>query len=136
MVVQPGLCRTWSETPKTGFLATRLILSQSLSRLHSRNSQNCRIFLPLNPLVTINFPILIHLLDKSIFSFWGFRSNFFIFILFFDENHVSKQNRPSWRLIWGYSVCLHSIKRTPGLYWLMIKKSVKSFYLSEQLNDP
>ena len=23
-VVQPGLCRTWSETPKTGFLTTRL----------------------------------------------------------------------------------------------------------------
>ena len=26
MAVQPGLCRTWSETPKTGFLTTRLIL--------------------------------------------------------------------------------------------------------------
>ena len=26
MVVQPGLCRTWSETPKTGFVTTRLIL--------------------------------------------------------------------------------------------------------------
>ena len=25
VVVQPGLSRTWSETPKTGFLATRLI---------------------------------------------------------------------------------------------------------------
>ena len=25
VVVQPGLCRTWSETPKTSFLATRLI---------------------------------------------------------------------------------------------------------------
>ena len=25
MVAQPGLCRTWSETPKTGFLRTRLI---------------------------------------------------------------------------------------------------------------
>ena len=23
--VQPGLCRTWSETPKTGFLTSRLI---------------------------------------------------------------------------------------------------------------
>ena len=27
VVVQPGLCRTWSETPKTGFLTTRLIFS-------------------------------------------------------------------------------------------------------------
>ena len=25
VAVQPGLCRTWSETPKTGFLSTRLI---------------------------------------------------------------------------------------------------------------
>ena len=25
MAVQAGLCRTWSETPKTGFLTTRLI---------------------------------------------------------------------------------------------------------------
>ena len=24
MAVQPGLCRTWSETPKTGFLGMRL----------------------------------------------------------------------------------------------------------------
>ena len=28
VAVQPGLCRTWSETPKTGFLTTRLPLSQ------------------------------------------------------------------------------------------------------------
>ena len=27
LTVQPGLCRTWSETPKTGFLRTRLICS-------------------------------------------------------------------------------------------------------------
>ena len=25
VTVQPGLCQTWSETPKTGFLITRLI---------------------------------------------------------------------------------------------------------------
>ena len=24
VIVQPGLCRTWSETPKTGFLTSRL----------------------------------------------------------------------------------------------------------------
>ena len=29
MTVQPGLCRTWSKTPKTGFLTTRLIWSFS-----------------------------------------------------------------------------------------------------------
>ena len=27
VAVQPGLCQTWSETPKTGFLRTRLIYS-------------------------------------------------------------------------------------------------------------
>ena len=32
VAVQPGLCQTWSETPKTGFLRTRLKYSQ-LKRL-------------------------------------------------------------------------------------------------------
>ena len=36
--------------------------------------------------------------------FRGSRGNFFIFISFFDENHVSKQNSP--------------IKSMPGLYGL------------------
>ena len=30
VVVQPSLCRTWSQTPKTGFLTTRLISYTSL----------------------------------------------------------------------------------------------------------
>ena len=29
MVVQPGLCLTWSETPKTGFLSTWLRLTSA-----------------------------------------------------------------------------------------------------------
>ena len=29
VAVQPGLCGTWSETPKTGFLTTRLIFHSS-----------------------------------------------------------------------------------------------------------
>ena len=37
MAVQPGLCRTWSETPKTGFLTTRLIL-RSFSDEESSNN--------------------------------------------------------------------------------------------------
>ena len=28
VVLQPGLCQTWSESPKTGFLTTRLIYEQ------------------------------------------------------------------------------------------------------------
>ena len=31
VAVQPGLCGTWSETPKTGFLTTRLICHASTS---------------------------------------------------------------------------------------------------------
>ena len=37
VAVQPGLCGTWSETPKTGFLTTRLICKQTakaMVRLH------------------------------------------------------------------------------------------------------
>ena len=43
-VVQPGLCGTWSETPKTGFLRTRLIyalLQENLSlRIPTRSKMN------------------------------------------------------------------------------------------------
>ena len=31
VAVQPGLCQTWSETPKTGFLTTRLTISHACS---------------------------------------------------------------------------------------------------------
>ena len=31
MAVQPNLCRTWSETPKTSFLTTRLIYELTIS---------------------------------------------------------------------------------------------------------
>ena len=33
VAVQPGLCRTWSETPKTGFLTTRLNIFQEVCDL-------------------------------------------------------------------------------------------------------
>ena len=36
---QPGLCRAWSETPKTGFLRTRLIL-------HSETQAVCLVLCP------------------------------------------------------------------------------------------
>ena len=35
-------------------------------------------------------------LSGSTFVFRGFRSNFSFLFHFFDENHVSKQNSPSW----------------------------------------
>ena len=39
LTVQPGLCRTWSETPKTGFLTTRLLYDK-----HVFNAINLMIF--------------------------------------------------------------------------------------------
>ena len=33
VAVQPGLCRTWSETLKTGFLTTRLIFEADVIRM-------------------------------------------------------------------------------------------------------
>ena len=33
VTVQPGLCQTWSETPKTGFLRTRLKLAASVGNV-------------------------------------------------------------------------------------------------------
>ena len=40
LAVQPGLCRTWWETPKTGFLTTRLNLSTpQMSRIISTASR-------------------------------------------------------------------------------------------------
>ena len=43
MAVQPGLCPTWSETPKTGFLRTRLKYQFALSgvqeNLHNPHEQ-------------------------------------------------------------------------------------------------
>ena len=36
---QPGLCRAWSETPKTGFLMTRLTFT--LSAIQQRDSKLC-----------------------------------------------------------------------------------------------
>ena len=36
MAVQPGLCRTWSKTPKTGFLTTRLIVCLKMLEIRNR----------------------------------------------------------------------------------------------------
>ena len=34
VAAQAGLCQTWSETPKTGFLAVTAQMTEGLSRLH------------------------------------------------------------------------------------------------------
>ena len=40
MAVQPGLCRTWSETPKTGFLTTRLISDGHVAQIIALNKHS------------------------------------------------------------------------------------------------
>ena len=52
-----------------------------------------------------------------------------IFISFFDENRLSKQNSHRWDAAFGYVVCLCATKRTPGLNELII--SVCSVILTE-----
>ena len=46
VVAQPSLCRTWSETPKTGFLTLKLIWSQSIIRCGKNKRLNNG---PVNP---------------------------------------------------------------------------------------
>ena len=55
----------------------------------------CEVRAGLNPLVKngLSHP---YQLDESIFIFRGVKSIFFIFISFFDEFPVSKQNSPRW----------------------------------------
>ena len=83
-----------------------------------------------NPLVTNGLSLLYHL-DESIFRFRGIRS-----ISFFIENYVSKQKSPRCdaaflrRHIWGYSVCLCPIKRTPGLYGLTFASHIIMVYFT------
>ena len=44
VAVQPGLCRTWWETPKTGFLIMRLSLSSQVSDFtHFEQSKLCML---------------------------------------------------------------------------------------------
>ena len=44
MVAQPGLCRSWSETPKTGFLETLAhLIFISETQLSKHNSSTCQI---------------------------------------------------------------------------------------------
>ena len=50
VAVQTGLCRTWSETPKTGFLTMRLICEHFCTRKAFSENQ-MRYFLPLLPSV-------------------------------------------------------------------------------------
>ena len=45
MAVQTGLCRTWSETPKTGFLRTRLICLRIYENQRRRTAALSRILI-------------------------------------------------------------------------------------------
>ena len=56
VVAQPGLCRTWSETPKTGFLPTRLIYSYHNIRCNYHMDCLSDILIPESPVVPNNVP--------------------------------------------------------------------------------
>ena len=80
------------------------------------------------PLVTNGLPHPYHL-DESTFLSRGIRSNFsFLFhfsMKFMSAKRIALDGTPrsaASPVIWGYSVCLCPIKRTPGLY-LVFKSS-------------
>ena len=64
----------------------------------------------------MDFPIVI--IRMSLFAFRGIGSIFFIFISFFDENHVSKQNSPRCDAAFSHFAASHlglfSLHMTPG----------------------
>ena len=74
VIVQPGLCRTWSETPKTGFLRTRLICLPTLAE--GRH----------NLTVGLSHPYQLHV---SFFILRVLRSTYF-----FEEIPVGKKYSP------------------------------------------
>ena len=43
VAVQPGLCLTWSETPKTSFLTMRLICNSFMSKMFTWYSHGIRL---------------------------------------------------------------------------------------------
>ena len=96
-----------SETLRTGFLATKLI----------------------NPLVTNGLSNPYHL-DESISIFRDIRSIFFfIYILFFDEIHVSKQNSPSW----DAAYC--GVTSGAILFAYVPKKDARLIWVNNRLNS-
>ena len=73
VVVQTGLCRTWSETPKTGFLTSRLIYHDIEQFV--KNNQGCPnyIYMKLTDLIatlnTLNVTCICHLNVNSCCAF-------------------------------------------------------------------
>ena len=64
MVVQPGLCGTWSETPKTGFLTTRLILLASLMLFNSFRLVLLSVSVLFSPSMCLNVVLYVAALMK------------------------------------------------------------------------
>ena len=89
-------------------------LIQSCLDCLSRNS----ILFSLTHISRMDSPIIINW--ESPLSFLGVLGVVFIFISFFVEISLSKQNSPRWDAEFcGYTVCLCPTKGTPGLYELI-----------------
>ena len=77
MAVQPFWCGTWSETPKTGFLTTRL-MKPLYAEWTFPSLSNGRVHFFLGATEKIFPPFLFH---------------------FSDDIHVSKHNSPRWNAV-------------------------------------
>ena len=85
MTAQPGLCGTWSKTPKTGFLTTRLIYRQQTIKRADLNVQNA----PLLFAVASRrfFPDIAHMIYRKVPKF-SMPENFAVIYLKFKQRFL------------------------------------------------
>ena len=74
VIVQPGLCRTWSETPKTGFLTSRLKSCHSWSMFFG-------VFSPLKNYVNTPIQFTMKMTIQM-------KKDMFFFFIYFAVTHV------------------------------------------------
>ena len=102
MAVQPGLCRTWSETPKTVFLMTRLICNV-VPRCSLSVSSNIMITCPCD-----SHPLTPHFYIVKL----GFTGVYIFFLIFAPKHRL-------WVRV-----------RVPTIYvWSKNKNNIKIFHL-------
>ena len=92
------------------------------------------MWLKVNPLVTNGYSYSYHL-DEYIFIVRDIGSIFFIYISFFDENNLSKQNSCRWDAASQvcYSDCLLSHKKDARLIWVKVYEELPRFIFKFRL---
>ena len=90
VTVQTGLCRTWSETPKTGFLTTRLIYTCTICSKSVYEKQHYTGYMTAHHIIT-----LCHMTVQNAKTSFSFKSNFI-------RPHAFQQLLDIFQSIWQY----------------------------------